>query len=279
MIRLFALLFLSAFTTVSIAGAWTPGKGKTYLKISANLFESYANYDIDGNIVDPFEGRPGEFSRFRDENLFVYFETGLSDRLALFGSLTYKDIEQKTVTEFFEVSATNSGLADAEIGLRYRLRQTGRNVWSVSLLAKLPYFYDDDDNFFELGNGQEDFEGRILYGRSLPHGFYAGLEAGYRVRLEDPSDAYRYLAELGWSGGKVYARAKYDGNISVDDADEVGGFSNPILNPQFDLESLELTLGYSFTRIWHLEYSYTDTVSGKNTAEGDNQQVAVVLSF
>ena len=106
-----------------------------------------------------------------------------------------------------------------------------------------------------------------------------GLEAGYRVRLEEPSDAWRYLAEFGWSGGRVYARTKFDGNQSVDDVADASGFSNPILSPRFDLESLELTVGFDITKLWHLEYTHTETLSGKNTAEGDNQQLAVVLSF
>jgi len=260
------------------AGAWTPEKGKTYLKLAATQFSSLANFDVNGNRFDPFEDFPDRYSRFRDRNLSVYFETGLTHRLALYGTAVYKEIEQRTVLGFIEpVGVENSGFGNVELGLRYRLNQ-GPDVWSVALLAKLPYLYDEDE-LFSLGNGQEDFEGRLLYGRSLGRGFYAGLEAGYRLRLEEPSDEYRFLAELGWSQGRFYTRAKLDGYRAVDDFEAQTGFSNPILSLQFDLTRLELTAGVDLGRGWSLEYTYADTLDGKNTAAGNSSQWAAVVVF
>ena len=277
LLRLFVFLALIAVAPVARSGAWTPEKGKTYLKISANSFTSFANYDTNGDIVDPFAELPDQFSRFTDDNLFVYFETGLRDNLALYGSATYKEIEQLSALSFGEVGVDNSGLGDVELGLRYRLTE-GPDIWSVALLAKLPYLYDEDE-FFALGNGQEDIELRGLYGRSLGKGFYMGLEAGYRLRLDDPSDEIRYLAELGWSFRQFYVRAKLDGIDAIDSFEPVPPGGNPLLNPQYDLTSLETTGGYAINDTWHLEYTYTDTLSGKNTAEGYNTQVALVLTF
>lgn len=271
-------LFLIAAPLLQ-AGAWTPQKGKTYLKLAGNQFTSFANFDTEGNRVDLFEDFEDRYSRFRDRNLTVYFETGLYDDLALFGSVVYKEIEQRTVLGVIDpVGDANNGFADVELGLRYRLSE-GPNIWSVAFLAKLPYLYDTDE-FFSLGNGQEDFEGRLLYGRSLGKGFYTGLEAGYRLRLEDPSDEYRFLAELGWGSRRFYARAKLDGVRAVDSFEPQTSFgSNPMLNPQFDLTKLELTAGVNLGRGWSLEYTYTDTLDGKNTAEGENNQWAVVAVF
>ncbi len=272
----FLLILLAA--PLLHAGAWVPGRGETYLKFSANLFKSDANFDIHGDRFEPLAGFEGQFSRFRDENLSLYFETGLGHRLALFGNLTYKEIEQHTRTAALDLRLTNSGFADVDLGLRYQLTE-GRNVWSLAFLYKLPYLYDDE-NFFALGNDQEDFEGRLLYGRSLPRGFYAGLEAGYRLRLEEPSDEYRFLSELGWSHRRVYARTKLDVIRAVDSLDALAGSAiNPILSPIFDLTTLELTLGVHLSPRWHLETSYTDTVQGRNTADGKNTQWSVVLTF
>ena len=263
------------------AGAWTPAKGFTYLKFSANMFQSYANFDIDGHRVEPFENSPDEFSRFRDENFFLYFEYGLKDRLGIFGSIAYKEIEQVTRTRSLpeDVSATNHGFADVELGLRYQLT-TGPDIWSVSFLAKLPYLYDDDTDFFKIGNGQEDLELRGLYGRSLGRYFYCGAEAAYRWRLDAPSDEYRYLFELGHTAAKYfYARIKYQGIESRGTFQASTGFNNPLLNPQFELNSLEISAGIQINRTWAVEYTYTDTVSGKNTADGINHQYALILTF
>ena len=139
-------LVLLAVGPLLFSGAWTPEKGKVYLKLSANRFTSTANYNMDGDSIDPFAGDPDQYSRFTDRNLSVYFETGLTNRLALFGSLSYKDIEQRTVTNFIDVGIENSDLSDLDLGLRYRLTE-GPNVFSVAFMAKLPYLYDED-NFF-----------------------------------------------------------------------------------------------------------------------------------
>lgn len=278
---LVALLGLWLVQGSASAGAWTPEKGFTYLKFSANLFQSFANFDIEGNRIEPLEDSPDEFSRFRDENLAIYFEYGLLDRLAIFGNITYKKIEQVTRLQVIpeDISATNEGFADVELGLRYQLT-TGPNVFSVSFLAKLPYLYDDDETFFKIGNAQEDLELRGLYGRSFARYFYGGVEAAYRWRLDAPSDEYRYLLELGHTSPKFfYARIKYEGIESRGTFQPSTGLSNPLLNPQFDLNSLEISAGVQFNRTWAVEYTYTDTLSGKNTAEGYNHQYALILTF
>ena len=257
-------------------GAWTPGAGKAYLKLASNHFSSNANYNGDGDLIDPFADIEGSFSKFTDDHLSFYGEVGLTDRLALTGSLAYKEIKQRTKTAFFDVAVENNGWADVELGLTYQ-STTGKHVFSVAGLAKLPYLYDEDE-FFPLGNGQEDFEGRLLYGTSLNRWFYAGLEAGYRFRLDEPSDEIRFQGELGGSLARVYARTKYRGIRSQGDL-ETGNSLNPILNPSFDLDEWELTAGVRVLKNWYVEATWTDTVAGKNVAGGELVQVAVVLQL
>ena len=260
-----------------LAGAWTPEKGRTYLKLSGNLFRSSANFDLDGNRFDPFAAFDDRYMRFRDENASLYFETGLTGRLALFGSLTYKEVSQTVQVPQLHLTVRNNGWADMDLGARYRFTD-GPNVWSAAFTAKLPYLYDADDAF-PLGNGQEDLEVRVLYGRGLKHGFYAGLEAAYRFRLEEPGDETRYLAEGGWSGRRVYARAKVDLIRSVDTLGAGPNGTNPLLNPRYDLDTLALTGGWTVRRGLQVEYTYTDTQAGKNTADGHNHQLALVVLF
>lgn len=276
--RLTAMTALVLLVAIPLqAGAWTPGKGKTYLKFSANLFKSDANFNGDGDSVDPFEAFPDQYAKFRDENLALYFEHGLTRKLAVFGSFTHKDIEQSLKNSAFSISAGNKDFADFEIGARYQLTE-GPNVWAVAFTAKLPYLYDEDDDI-PLGNGQEDYEVRGLYGRGLGKGFYVGAELAYRFRAEEPSDEIRFLGEFGWSYRRFYARTKLDDIRAVDDIEGGANFGNPLINPSFDLTRVELTAGVSLHKHWFLEYTFTDTLSGKNTADGFNNQWALVVSF
>lgn len=274
----FAIILLSFGAMPDLqAGAWTPEKGASYFKLSWNEFESGARFDPNGDSIDPFENFEDQFSRFIDQNLNFYFEHGLTERLAVFGSLTYKEISQDLKNAFIEVGIENDGLADMDLGLRYQLTD-GPNVFAVALLFKLPYFYDEEDDF-ALGTGEEDIELRALWGRGFGHGVYAGLEVGYRWRLGEPADEYRWLAELGWGGKWIYARAKLDGTRSAKDLESGSSLTNPALNPRYDLDRLELTLGYKLSSRWSVEYTYADHYAGRITADGDNAQLAVVAVF
>ena len=267
-------LILACTTMLAQAGAWTPQKGKIYLKLAANRFQSSANYNIDGDRFDPFADFDDRYSRFEDRNISLYVEYGVTDRFALIGNLIYKDISQRTKLPNLEVGTDNNGFADVDLGFRYRLTN-GANVVSVGFLAKLPYFYDDDDNFFQLGNGEEEFEGRLLYGRSLGRGFYAGLEAAWRFKSGDPSDDYRYLGELGYSYKRFFTRSKLEGIYSADSFETSSRFGNPLLEPRYDLTTLIVTAGFQLTQRIYLEYSYSETLAGKNTADGANNQIGI----
>ena len=72
----------------------------------------------------------------------------------------------------------------------------------------MPYLYDEKDPL-ALGNGQEDFEFKLLLGKSLNSYGYVGAEFGYRLRTDSPSDEYRYLLEYGFNvNSNLYSTSK-----------------------------------------------------------------------
>jgi protein XagA len=145
------------------------------------------------------------------------------------------------------------------------------------LLVKIPGSYDKNDAL-PLGNGQFDTELRLLYGRSLYQWLpgYANLELGYRWRAEAPSDEIRYLVEFGVDlTKKIYARAKLDGTLSVDNGKRLDVGGNPTATNNFDLGKLELAAGYQITPALGLEASYRPDVYGQNTAAGANYSLAL----
>jgi len=262
-LRLLLVLCLIGISSEKVfAGAWTQEKGKSYHRAAANYYYADEEYDMDG------DSRAMAFNgEFTDFNLNYYLEYGILDELTVIGSVYYKMIERED--DFFKYET--DGIGDMDLGLRYRLHNSNIGIFSVQGLVKIPEFYDEDDAL-PLGNGQYDYELRILYGRSLwpviPG--YMNLEAGYRWRAKAPSDEFRYLVEIGSEFGKnFYGRAKLDALVSMDNADNVtDDFGNPTSTLEYDLAKLDLTLGYHITTQWGLELGYTPAVWGEKTAKG-----------
>ncbi|MBO9490350.1 hypothetical protein J7384_08255 [Endozoicomonas sp. G2_1] len=251
------------------AGAWVAGKGEGYNKFA------YAYYE-----ADEFRGENDNFSEFIGENTSFYGEYGLGNNFAIYGQLLYQSLEQ---TDANGLVQTNNGLGDAEIGIRYQW-QAEPFVLSTSFLAKLPYLYDEDEPL-ALGNGQEDYELRVLLGKSLNQYGYVGAEFGYRLRTDAPSDEYRYLLEYGFNVNKnLYLRTKLDGVLSAENADDVDNTNaNLSVVPEFDSGKWELTAGWTFDSSsknkWGLELTYTKDIYGKNTLDGDSIQLGLTRVF
>jgi len=262
-----SLILISAGSV--FAGAWTQEKGKSYHRVAANYYYADEEYNADG------DSRPMAFNgEFTDSNLNYYTEYGILDELTVMASVYYKMIEREDDYYKYETN----GMGDVDLGARYRLHSSDIGIFSVQGLVKIPELYDEDDAL-PLGNGQYDYELRLLYGRSLwpmiPG--YMNLEAGYRWRAKAPSDEFRYLVEIGSElGQNFYARAKLDALVSMDNADTVtDDFGNPTSTLEYDLAKLDLTLGYHIAKEWGLELGYTPAVWGENTAKGATWTFAV----
>ena len=259
-----------------IAGAWTAKEGASYHKVGLNYFFSDENFDDDGD-------RRSADSDFTDINLTYYMEYGIRDNITAFLSIPYKWIENDP--DEGSTSKTR-GVGDQEYGLRYNFFNDDRGVFSIQGLVKVPDLHDEDPGDLPLGNDQVDYEVRFLYGRSLyPKPIYFGLEAGYRFRRQEPSDEIKYLVEIGYNiNEKSYVRAKLDGTLSADNADDAPppanpGEVNPTLAPAFDLGKLELTGGYKIDKKFSTEFTWTPNVYGQNTAAGNNFQFAVIMQL
>jgi len=256
-----------AMPSSAFAGAWTAKQGDNYLKGAVNYFET-------SNRFGPENG----FENFRNTNLNIYWEHGVRDNLTFFATGSLTDLEN--VSDGVETSG--SGVGDIDIGLKYRLVD-GPVIVSVQGLFKAPYLYDEDSEL-PLGNGQEDFEGKLLFGKSFGDLGYGGLEVGYRFRTEDPVDEFRYLVEYGFDlNDRTYLRTKLDGIHAASSADVEFVTAETALNPQlpleFDLGRLEYTAGYKLNDTFAAEITGTTAIYGENTLKGTNIQFAIVSSF
>ncbi len=263
-------LMLTCSNTL-FAGAWTQEKGKSYHRLAANYYFADEEFDADG------DSRSMAWNgEFRDINLSYYAEYGVMDSLTLVTSLYVKEIQY----EDDYVKHETVGVGDMDLGARYRLHSGDLGVFSAQALVKIPELYDEDDAL-PIGNGQYDYEFRLLYGRSLwpmiPG--YVNLEAAYRWRAEAPSDEFRYLVEIGSDLGKnFHARAKLDAIIGMDNGDErTDAFGNPTHTLEYDLTKLDLTAGYQITKKLGIELGYTPELWGESTAKGETWTLAVTF--
>ena len=266
----FALM--TAIPTSAFAGAWTANQGDSYLKGAVNFFDTSSRFG-------PEDG----FESFQNTNFNVYWEYGVKDNLTFFATGSLTDLENTANG----VTTSGSGVSDIDVGLRYRLID-GPVIVSVQGLFKAPYLYNENAEL-PIGNGQEDFEGKLLFGKSFGDLGYGGLELGYRVRTEAPVDEFRFLIEYGFDlNDRTYLRTKLDGIHAAGSSNIDTGIADPILagvalNPQlpleFDLGRLEYTAGFKFNDTIAGEITGTTAVYGDNTLKGTNIQFAIVSSF
>lgn len=265
----------------AFAGAWTAKKGDNYLKGAVNFFDTSNRF-----------GPEGTFENFSNTNFNVYWEHGVRDDLTFFATGSLTNIENEAAG----IETSNTGVGDIDLGLKYRLIN-GPVIVSVQGLFKAPYLYSEDAEL-PLGNGQEDFEGKVLFGKSFGKLGYGGLELGYRVRTDDPVDEFRFLVEYGFDvNDKTYLRTKVDGIHAAQSSDvDLGagaidddpfdtGFitSATALNPQlpleFDLGRIEYAAGYKLGNGFAAEIAGTTAIYGDNTLSGTNIQFAIVSTF
>ncbi len=259
-LTLVSLLFVPAGAN---AGAWVPEQGSGYHQLGFSTFEA----------TDVFGTNP-DFTLFEKNAVTYYGEFGLGNRTGLFYSIPVQNISQV----FAGQETSSSGIADVDIGLRYNWYNRDW-ILSSSFLFKAPYFYDEDDAL-PRGNGQEDYEFRMLLGKSLNQYGYFNVEAGYRFRSDEPSDEFRYLLEYGFNATQDwYFRTKLDGLLSAGNASATTN-NNLALVPEFDLGNLELTSGYVMQlegkQKLGIEFTWTGAIYGDDILRGNNYQLALI---
>ena len=277
------LLFLIGLTVIvattfvdrAYAGAWTAPEGAAYHKLALNYFKSDKSFDTSGDLIAYTDNGTTPISEFRDTNISYYGEFGIRDNFTVFVSAAFKDLESDQPGG----TLSNSGIGDIDLGARYNLYNGPKGVFSAQGLIKVPEAYDEKDTV-PLGNGQYDYELRMLYGNSSLYPLYYGVELGYRWRSKDPSDEWKYLLEAGYTiNPKYYVRAKLDGTYSARNGAKVLDVSgNPTLTNEYDLGKAEFTIGYTISKEMMLEGTWTPTPYGKNTAYGDTFQIAIIYA-
>lgn len=268
--KLISMSILLSVSSAATAGAWVGEKGSGYIKLG------YADYSANN-----FIGENPSFNSFNGKNTSLYVEHGIGNNFAVYGSLLYQSLDQVDIDNN---ASGADGFSDTELGLKYQW-QADPFVLSTSFLARLPYLYDETDEF-PLGDGQEAYEGKVLIGKSLNQYGYLGIEMGYRAITGEPSDEYRYLIEYGFNLNKnIYFRTKLDGVLSANNSteQEISG-SNLLITSEYDSGKLELSTGWNFDsnsalKGYGIEFTYTREIYGDNILQGNSYQLGITKVY
>jgi protein XagA len=250
------------------AGAWTQPHGRLYARLSANRYFADQDYGTSGRTT-PFSAH-GEFT---DLNVAQYIEYGVTNRITAVASLAYKSLRDRNGDGVSKAW----GIGDIDLALRGKIAEGRAGVVAVQFLAKVPKAYDADA-ILPLGNGQYDYEARLLYGRSLWQLFpgYCNFEIAHRWRDRAPSDEIRYLAEVGSDFGRgFYGRSKLDGIRSRNNGLGLDTSGNPTARNNYDLTKLDLVVGRKLGARWSVEAGFAPSVYGRTTAAGSTISAAV----
>ncbi len=251
-ILLYFLLILE--TRPAAAGAWLRAPREIYAKAAVLHQSADKQYSAKGKTID--------MPDFRDDSFSLYGELGLNDRWTAIASMEAKSLTMQGPAG----ERTTSGPDDAWL-LAKRGWLTQPLVLSTQFGVKLPMGYDREENP-PLGQGQVDYEARLLAGKSF-HPAYVNVEYGFRRRNGDYSDEFPYRAEAGVSmGRRLSLQVALDG---VDTRGNDAAASRPQAERApnvFDKEYTDLTvgIGIALSNGFRLEPMFKQTIAGANTA-------------
>lgn len=211
---------LIAFTAGAVqAGAWTQPKTHGYYEISTQMLRGDDYRDRDG-----FATLIPTLSEY---TVSLYAEYGLLDNVTLVGyaplfkRITLNEqIGRDSDFVYFGGDAVQ-GIADAELGVRYRLLDSPAGVVSAALTLGLPLGDDSHPNGLLTGDGEFDQQLSLLFGRSLyPLPGYLGLEIAYGLRHSGYADDVSVRAEAGMSWRRWSFSLRAQTLESLDNGDE-----------------------------------------------------------
>mgnify|MGYP001106446178 CR=1 FL=1 len=269
----FISLLAAVFVSQAGASAWSPKKGHGLIVWQTYSYRATERFDSDGR-----REALGPEASFRSTILQGWLEAGITDRWTLLtvvpvGRLRYSD--RWGAEESF-------ALGDVQAGLRYQLRRTEQG-WQVALqtLGKAPGYSARIRP--RPGNGQADWEGSLLLGRSFPVGSrwgYLATESGFRKRWGRPADQFRAEIAAGlhltnWItvSGQYFAIRGLGSLLPPERS------TNPLVEPRFDLHKVQASGTLRVTSSIRVQVGWSWDVSGRNVGAGRALVVGLWQAF
>ena len=144
------------------------------------------------------------------------FAFGVTDRVELFGRLTYRRIDADLIPvarngqpqDFLINKGWSTGLGDAWVGAKFNIlsQETSRLAFGARVMAKLPTASDDDG----LGTGKTDFQFDVITSREFGQKVDLAMSTGVIVRGQP--DGYNLTQGFKWGiSGAFPSRSRFRG--------------------------------------------------------------------
>lgn len=181
---------------------------------------------------------------------------------------------------------TDSGLADTNVGISYRLVDEfirDDSLPSTVLRAGVIIAGDyEEGNVQSAGDGADGFELSVISGKLINSYVALSGELGYRVRNSDVPDELFYklgayiLPAQGWTLSVAYS------NTDARDGLDIGGvgFTGSNFNElEEDSELVDLGISYSLNNQVSVGFNAGQVIDGKNTGNTDAYALTLGYSF
>jgi hypothetical protein len=271
----FIVLVVLNLTTEDVnAGAWPQQRGHGFYKLGLKFIRANQFYEPSGNKID--------IPTFGDYTTSFYGEYGLTDKLTLvayfpfFKRITLNEqVGRSSGFVFFEGDEV-SGVADADIGLRLGLLQSGPTVLSIGIKLGLPIGKDSQANGLLTGDGEFNQLLTFEIGQSFyPRPMYFTGAVGVNNRSKGYSDEFHYLAEFGYTfGSRFTVVVRLHGIESFKNGDDavLGGMGGLYANNQ-------RYLAYGPEIIYRIRKNFGITAGVEGASRAQNVLSAPAFSF
>ncbi|MCC4616887.1 hypothetical protein LL972_12930 [Xanthomonas campestris pv. asclepiadis] len=293
---------IAALPGTAVAGAWTQPQGDTLVIVKALHSDGRGWFDDSHHRTTFGDGQQFDGNgRSRQDQLNVYVEHGLTDKLSFIGNFYFTEVGFSNYGGDGRTRTSTTGLADQEVGLRYALPSAQEDVWrsSVQALVSIPAYgrsktYHPNNPSANtdpaLGLGDYGLELRYSRGRGYTLGGrngYVDLGGAVRLRGSAASDELRVDASTGLSltpswlllGEVNVIQGLGNGRNNFDVPGSAGGVGFVATGTNYDLTKLQLSTLYTAPGGSQWQVGYQQPVMGRNTAAAGGPFVAAWWRF
>ncbi|AKU50944.1 hypothetical protein VB145_04320 [Xanthomonas arboricola] len=293
---------MAALPDTAVAGAWTQPQGDTLVIVKALHSDGRGWFDDSHHRTTFGDGQQFDGNgRSRQDQLNVYVEHGLTDKLSFIGNFYFTEVGFSNYGGDGRTRTSTTGLADQEVGLRYALPSAQEDVWrsSVQALVSIPAYgrsktyhpnNPEANSDPALGLGDYGLELRYSRGRGYTLGGrngYVDLGGAVRLRGSAASDEVRVDASTGLSltpswlllGEVNVIQGLGNGRNNFDVPGSAGGVGFVATGTNYDLTKLQLSTLYTAPGGSQWQVGYQQPVMGRNTAAAGGPFVAAWWRF
>ncbi|WP_181120274.1 hypothetical protein [Xanthomonas arboricola] len=293
---------MAALPDTAVAGAWTQPQGDTLVIVKALHSDGRGWFDDSHHRTTFGDGQQFDGNgRSRQDQLNVYVEHGLTDKLSFIGNFYFTEVGFSNYGGNGRTRTSTTGLADQEVGLRYALPSAQEDVWrsSVQALVSIPAYgrsktyhpnNPEANSDPALGLGDYGLELRYSRGRGYTLGGrngYVDLGGAVRLRGSAASDEVRVDASTGLSltpswlllGEVNVIQGLGNGRNNFDVPGSAGGVGFVATGTNYDLTKLQLSTLYTAPGGSQWQVGYQQPVMGRNTAAAGGPFVAAWWRF